>query len=404
MDGAGMLRRRPILTVLFTLLVLYLGYFTYSHYQGFQRAGQGGEPLYTDFISTYSTSLLLQNEPAEFAYHLPTLTQYTHRVAILAYGGELTQEQRKQLGFSPWMYPPTFLFFVLPLALLPLLLAKIGWLLLTLSPYLWVTLKAISDRRIGLAIALGSPPFFYNLMYGQNGFLLAALLGGGLLLLRERPITAGILIGLASFKPQFGLLIPFLLVAGGYWKSFATATLTVLAMIGSSLLLWGSEPWYAFIGSNIFYLEGFERGLYNWSAMLSPYSLVYQLTGHLDVAVNIQLGVALMISMFLFWAWWREYERPVSYRLQIAMVLATMPLVVPLFYLYDLPLLVIAMALILHDMSENHQERWQQAILWIAMLSFLLIKPLGGVAGSLLGLSASTIIAGVALLRYWRQT
>lgn len=53
--------------------------------------------------------------------------------------------------------------------------------------------------------------------FGQNSFLTAALLGGSLLLLDKRPIVAGVLIGLLSYKPQFGLLIPLVLVATGRW-------------------------------------------------------------------------------------------------------------------------------------------------------------------------------------------
>lgn len=37
------------------------------------------------------------------------------------------------------------------------------------------------------------------------------------------------LIGLASVKPHLGILIPLALIAGGYWRAFAAAPLTVTA-------------------------------------------------------------------------------------------------------------------------------------------------------------------------------
>ena len=49
------------------------------------------------------------------------------------------------------------------------------------------------------------------------------LLGGALVSLDRRPLIAGILFGLMAYKPQFGLMIPIALAAGGYWRSFSAA-------------------------------------------------------------------------------------------------------------------------------------------------------------------------------------
>ena len=62
--------------------------------------------------------------------------------------------------------------------------------------------------------------------HGQTGFLTAALLTGGVLCLERREALAGILFGLLAYKPQFGLLIPLVLVAGGYWRAIAAAGAT----------------------------------------------------------------------------------------------------------------------------------------------------------------------------------
>ena len=70
-----------------------------------------------------------------------------------------------------------------------------------------------------LLLALAFPAVLVNLGHGQNGFLTAALLGGALVVLDRRPIVAGILFGLLVYKPQFGLMIPLALVAGGHWRT-----------------------------------------------------------------------------------------------------------------------------------------------------------------------------------------
>ena len=66
-----------------------------------------------------------------------------------------------------------------------------------------------------LLIAAAFPAVFVNIGHGQNGFLTAALLGGALHLLDRRPWLAGVLFGCLAYKPQFGVLIPFALLAGG---------------------------------------------------------------------------------------------------------------------------------------------------------------------------------------------
>src|SRR5436309_2254785 len=76
---------------------------------------------------------------------------------------------------------------------------------------------------IWLLLAAAYPAVFVNLGHGHNGFLTAALLGGALVLLDRRPIVAGVLFGLMAYKPQFGLMIPLVLIATGRWRAFAAA-------------------------------------------------------------------------------------------------------------------------------------------------------------------------------------
>ena len=64
------------------------------------------------------------------------------------------------------------------------------------------------------AARAGAPAVFINAVGGQNGTWTAALFGGGLSLLERRPLLAGGLLGLLSYKLQLGLLIPVALLAG----------------------------------------------------------------------------------------------------------------------------------------------------------------------------------------------
>ena len=70
---------------------------------------------------------------------------------------------------------------------------------------------------------LAAPVTLICLTHGHNGFLTALLLGGGLMLLDERPFVAGLLLGCLIYKPQFALVLPPLLLAGWNWRAIAGA-------------------------------------------------------------------------------------------------------------------------------------------------------------------------------------
>jgi Glycosyltransferase family 87 len=47
----------------------------------------------------------------------------------------------------------------------------------------------------------------------------------------DRPTAAGILFGLLIYKPQFGLMVPFVLAATGRWRAFAAAAATAALLV-----------------------------------------------------------------------------------------------------------------------------------------------------------------------------
>lgn len=104
--------------------------------------------------------------------------------------------------------------------------------------------------RPGAALAaLAFPAAFWNAGCGQNGFLSAALIAGGLAALERRPVLAGVLFGLMTYKPHLGLMIPLALMAGGCWRALWAAALTALGVAAASLLAFGPEAWFAFAQS-----------------------------------------------------------------------------------------------------------------------------------------------------------
>ena len=162
---------------------------------------RSGRPLGTDFSNVYAAgTYVLEGQPA--APFQPA-RQFAREQAIF---GTATQ-------FYGWHYPPFFLGLAALLALLPYAAALFVWQGATLALYVSAMRAITGPDRLALLLALAFPAVFINLGHGHNGFLTAALMTGALLQLDKRPVVAGILFGLLAYKPQFGLLIPFVLVA-----------------------------------------------------------------------------------------------------------------------------------------------------------------------------------------------
>ena len=83
-----------------------------------------------------------------------------------------------------------------------------------MAALLAILYKIVPDR-LTVWLALASIATAENLFYGQGAFLIAVLLGGGLLLVDDYPVLAGVLFSLVlNYKPHLGLLLPVALLAG----------------------------------------------------------------------------------------------------------------------------------------------------------------------------------------------
>jgi alpha-1,2-mannosyltransferase len=357
--------------------LIVAGYFftlTYYYIDGYRAAGRGEAPLFTDFTPIYAASLQLQQGPAENLYNHRLRYQAELETAQIAYQNRLSSEQARAVGFSAWMHPPIFMFFVLPLAFFPYLLALTLWLAVTAIPYL-LTIAAITRERATLVFALAAPPTFFNSIYGQTGFLTAGLIGLGLTQIKARPVVAGICIGLASFKPHFGIFLPLALILGGHWKPFGIATITLTTLIVGSILVFGADPWYAFIGSIQVYVEGFAAAAYDLGAMNSVISLFSLAGSSIEFAWQAQNIAAIIAAALVIWAWWgNSDDRQLG--LQSAVLCCATILALPMVYLYDLALLVPAIAWLWQDMSSHASRRGERLTLIVATLSIFALKPL----------------------------
>jgi Glycosyltransferase family 87 len=168
---------------------------------------ENGKPLCTDFGTLWVTGIFAgSNDPAgmyddsAWAAAWKSLTGLDG--CLLAQG---------PYSYPQNLYPPLLLFFTYPLGFMPYAAAFATWTVATLLLYL-VAIYLIVPRPIAILAALSPFPVFFNFFLGQNGFLLAELMGLSLALLERRPHLSGVLLGLLTFKPQIGILFPFALL------------------------------------------------------------------------------------------------------------------------------------------------------------------------------------------------
>ena len=291
-----------------------------------------GKAQQTDFLSLWAAGhLARQGRPAS-AYDWGA-----HEKAMEA---GLGYEPPAML---PYSYPPPFFAVLAPLSVLPYLASMLLFSLMALVPFALVNAWIV--RRWEAAIWMcATVPTFWNLAVGQTGALVASLLGAALLLLPARPAAAGVLIGLLSFKPHLGLLIPFALLAAGQWRAVWAAAGTILLMAAGSLALFGAEPWLAF-GPALSKFGAFVLSEANVDAfkLQSVYGVLRTLGAAPKVALTMQILVALGLATLV----WQAWRRPGAYDLKAGVLCAAAVLASPYVFHYDLILLTIAQAFML---------------------------------------------------------
>jgi hypothetical protein len=143
-----------------------------------------------------------------------------------------------------WSYPPNYLLLTTAFDWLPPWPAILTFDLASLLLLSLILRLAKLPWPLVLAVA-ASPVALENLLEGQNAALMTALIGGGLLLIDSRPRLAGILIGLATIKPQLGLVLPLNLLRRSR-PGFCAAVLAALVLAALSLLAFGPAAWSGF--------------------------------------------------------------------------------------------------------------------------------------------------------------
>jgi hypothetical protein len=273
-------------------------------------------------------------------------------------------------------YPPVLLFFTYPFGLLPYLWAFALWNAVTLALYL-AAVGLIVRRSTAIILALAPFAVPASIALGHNGLLTAALIGLSLLHLEQRPWRAGPLLGLLTYKPQFGLLFPIGLLASRNWRALSSAAGSSAILGIAAAVAFGFRTWPSFLTSLLGRNASFSPGAGIELRQQSIYGLAHWLGAGTWTAWALHLAAAAVVAA----AVWAVWVGPIRYPLKASLLSAGSVTVAPYVLPYDLCILSIAAAFFVKDGLSNGflpGERAALSICWAGSL-LLPVSPIGAI-------------------------
>lgn len=306
------------------------------------------------------------------------------------------------VAFRPWVYPPSYLLLVLPFGALPFIASYVIFQLATaglLAAALGLDPDPPNAKFLVAVSALLSPAAAFNVVGGQNAFLVSALLVAGFRLIRRRPVAAGALLGALTIKPQFCLLVPIALIAAREWRTLVATVMAALALVLISVPVVGIDLWVQWLRMTIdIYVAGNAKWIeYGRIWGISVYACVAAAGGSETLANAAQAAAALVGAGITY----RAFRLPLTDNHRLAVLLAGILLAAPHASPCDAVLLVIAAMFWMSGPNAVDPSPWK----WPLALSFWLVPlfnpPLVSPAGRF---TPALIVAFIVLIAGRRTT
>jgi hypothetical protein len=182
-----------------------------------------------DFVQFYAMGAVVADDPRASLYDVDRL----HAVQTA-----LVPESDPEL-YLP-VYPPQAWMLFAPVTALPYGIAAVLWTLLLIAGYAWIVRAAwrvvsarLPDGRFVAFAAAAFPPFWNLVVNGQNTIIpLLAFFLAWRALEANRRFLAGLALGLLFVKPQFGLALAVVVLAGAEWGMLAGLAVAAAVQVG----------------------------------------------------------------------------------------------------------------------------------------------------------------------------
>lgn len=327
---------------------------------------RNGFLLGTDFLSFWTTGQMLHDHANVYDVAAHTATQRAFYAS--------------DDGHTAFFYPPTFLPFCWPLGLLGYFPALALWLVATGAAYLLALrawLKQVGLAQPLLVLFAAFPPVLIAVTHGQTSFLVAALLGLGALLVPRQPWLAGLLLGLATIKPQFGLLVPVALLLTREWRAIGGAVLGAVLLGAVSTLAFGRQIWADWFHIGSAAQGAMDQGAVGYAKMQSLLAAAMLLGAPSSMAYALQGALTLAVAGAVAWAsWGRRFDLPLA-----ALMLAGAPLATPFVLDYDMVLLAFPLIWLASQALGQGFRPWEKLIFVATFIAAAFARPLALAVG-----------------------
>ena len=328
------------------------------------------------------------------------------QLGVLADGGRFTALLNQNfshlltqpLSYRPWIAPPHLLLVLLPFGLLSFAAAYVLFQLASAGALLASLRAGARDAKSAWAIgalAILCPAAALNVVDGQTGFFIAALLIGGFRLVEKRPIAAGILFGLLTVKPQYFVLVPIALIAARQWRALLATFVCALALAAASVALFGLEPWVLWLHK---VMEGDPQWIEHgrlWGNSIYACAIILGAPNGFASALQAAGLIAGAAAVYAGFRRIRENE------LKWALLLAMAFLVAPHSGPYEAMMPVVAGLLWLKH-AKAPAELWRWLIVLAVWLVPLVSPPAVSPPGRFVPLLFA-LLAGLILLEGWKE-
>ena len=319
-----------------------------------------------DFVHFYTLGHLASAQQTDTIYNMKAL--HDAQVALVPDSGP---------DLYPTVYPPQAAVIFAPFSGLSYQPALLIWNLLTIALYALIVWSAwrrvssqLSDRTLVLAAAAAFPPFWSLILYGQITILiLAAFWLGWLALERGRHYLAGVAFGLLALKPQFGIPLAAIVVAGGEWRMLAGAVSSVAVQAAAVWLVLGTSVFASFAETlrvTVTYADWLE------SKPFMSHSL-RALTRLLPNWAGLPLWAAL--AAVVLWYTVKVWKSTAPLRVRLGVVMLASVLVNPHVIVYDVTLLVLPLiwfgAYMLEAERQTQAPAFGMLVYWLFAALFI---------------------------------
>ncbi len=292
-----------------------------------------------------------------------------------AYAAALKAAWPSLTALQSYSYPPSILPLTAWLGALPYPVALAAWSALGLVAMLLSAWPVSRDPRVALALAT-SPAALMCLAMGQTGLVTSALLVGGLRLSNSRPWLAGLIIGLATFKPQLGILVPVALLAAGRWRTVAGAAASAAGLAAIALAMTGPAGWWLYVARTVPYQGVIFRASHGLWLAMTPSPLATALTAGIGgtLAASLQIIATIASACIVAALFRRRRQAPIS-AMDLAVLFGLSAIAAPYSFNYDLPGLTVALLLVALQQPEQRDIQTRRIggfVLWSAPITMVL--------------------------------